>query len=116
MQLENKNNVTPSTINMTDHAFPSTKCFRQQLHGTESVWNRYEIGTDKPCVYTGPAGSGTDRICYLVPHGSTYEGDLMWNHTVPVQNWSFVNRVDPISNGSEYIQSCVNVALEYNKN
>ena len=25
---------------------------RQRLHGTESVWNRYEIVTDKPCVYT----------------------------------------------------------------
>ena len=26
--------------------------FRQCLHGTGSVCNRYEIGTDKPCVYT----------------------------------------------------------------
>ena len=25
---------------------------RQRLHGTGSVWNRYEIVTDKPCVYT----------------------------------------------------------------
>ena len=57
---------------------------RQRLHGTGSVWNRYEIGTDKPCVYTRPGGSGTDRICYLVPNGSTYEGDPMWNRTVPV--------------------------------
>ena len=47
--------------------------------GTGSVWNRYEIGTDKPCVCTGLGGSGTDRICYLVPNGSTYEGDPMWN-------------------------------------
>ena len=30
---------------------------RQRLHGIGSVWNRYEIGTDKPCVYTGPGGS-----------------------------------------------------------
>ena len=29
-------------------------------------------------------GSGTDRICYLVPNGSAYEGDPMWNRTVPV--------------------------------
>ena len=57
---------------------------RQRLHGTGSVWNRYEIGVDKPCVYTGPGGSGTDRICYLVPSGSTYEGDPIWNRTVPV--------------------------------
>ena len=27
---------------------------------------------------------GTDRICYLVPNGSIYEGDPMWNRTVPV--------------------------------
>ena len=57
---------------------------RQRLHGTGSVWNRYEIGRDKPWVYTGPGGSGTDRIGYLVPNGSTYEGDPMWNRTVPV--------------------------------
>ena len=37
---------------------------RQRLPGTGSFWNRYEIGTDKPCVYTGLGGSGTDRICY----------------------------------------------------
>ena len=61
---------------------------RQRLHGTGSIWNRYEIGTDKPCVYTGPGGSGTDRICYLVPNGPTYEGDPTWNHTVPVSNRS----------------------------
>ena len=57
---------------------------RQHLQCTGSVWNRYEIGTHKPCVYMGPGGSGTDQICYLVPNGSTYEGDPMWNHTIPV--------------------------------
>ena len=41
----------------------------QRLHWTGSVW---------------PGGSGTNRICYLVPNGSTYEGDPMWNRTVPV--------------------------------
>ena len=40
--------------------------------------------TEKPCVYTGSGGSGTDRLCYLVPNGSTYEGDPMWNRTVSV--------------------------------
>ena len=48
------------------------------------TWNRYEIGTDQSCVYTGPGGSGTDRICYLVPNGFIYEGDPMWNRTVMV--------------------------------
>ena len=81
------------------------------LHGTGSVWDRYKIGPDKPCVYTGPGGFGTDRICYLVPNGSTYEGDPLWNSTVPVQNLYRVNRVDPIPNGSEHIRSRVNVAL-----
>ena len=73
---------------------------------------------DRPCVYMGPGGpggSGTDRICYLVPNGSTYEGDPIWNPTVPVSNQSRVNRVDPylvdpIPNGSEHIRSCANVA------
>ena len=57
---------------------------RQRLHRTGSIWNWYKLGMDKPCVYTGPGGSGTDRICYLVPNGSTYEGDPMCNLTVPV--------------------------------
>ena len=42
-----------------------------------SVWNWYEIGTDKPCVYVGPGGSSMDQICNLVPNGSTYEGDTI---------------------------------------
>ena len=61
-------------------------------------WNRLEpvrIGTDKPCVDTGPGGFGTDRICYLVPNVSTYEGDPIWNRFVPVSNRSRVNRMDP---------------------
>ena len=62
----------------------------QRLQGTGSVWIRYEIGEDKAFVYTGPAGSGTDRIYYLVPNESTYEGDLIWNRTVPVSNRSRV--------------------------
>ena len=57
--------------------------FRQRLHGTKSVWNRYEIGTDKLSVYTGPGGSGLVRICYLVPNESTYEGDPY--RTLPFQ-------------------------------
>ena len=48
---------------------------RQRLHGTGSLWKRIEIGTDKPCVYTRLGGSGQDRIFYLVPNASTYEGD-----------------------------------------
>ena len=75
--------------------------FRQCLHGTGSVWNRWEIGTDKSCVYTGPGGSGTNRICYLIPNGSTYEGDPIENRTVPVLNRSRVNRVDPNYCGSD---------------
>ena len=62
---------------------PKHQRFRQHLHGTRSVWNWYEIGVDKPCVHMGPGGSGMDQICYLVPNGSTYEGDPIWNHTVP---------------------------------
>ena len=83
---------------------------KQRLHGTGSVWNKYEIATDKLCVYTEPGGSGTDRNCYLVPNGSTHEGDPIWDRTVPISNRSCVNRVDPISNGSEHIRSRVSVA------
>ena len=63
----------------------------------EFTWNRHEIGTDKPCL----GGSGTDRICYLVPNGSTSEGDPIWNRTVPVSNRSRVNRADPDHCGSD---------------
>ena len=74
---------------------------RQRLHGNGSVWNRYEIGTDKDCVYMGPVGFGTYQTCYLVPNGYTYEGDPMWNRTSPVWNRSRVNRVDPYHSGSD---------------
>ena len=74
---------------------------RQRLHGTGSVWTRYEIGTDKLCVYTGRGGSGIVWIC--IPNGSTYEGDPIWNCTVPVSNRSRVNRVDPFHSGSDPI-------------
>ena len=40
----------------------------------EPVQNWY----DKPCGCTGSGGSGTDRFCYLVPNGSTYEGDPLF--------------------------------------
>ena len=53
--------------------------FRQCLQSNGSLWNWYEIGTDKPCVYVGPGGSSIDQICCLVPNGSTYEGDTIWN-------------------------------------
>ena len=80
---------------------PYSSKLRQHLHGTGSVWNRYEISTDRPCVYTGPAGSDTDRICYLVPKRSTYEGDPIWNRTFPVLKRSRVNRVDPYHSVSD---------------
>ena len=35
-------------------------------------------------IYKGLGGSGMDQICYLVTKGSAYEGDPIWNHTVPV--------------------------------
>ena len=67
------------------------------------TWNRYEIGTDTACVYMGPGRSITNRICYLVPNGSTYEGDPIWNCTTPVSSRSIVSRVDKIPNESEHI-------------
>ena len=73
----------------------------QRLHGTGPVWNLYKNGTDKPWVNTGPGGSGTDRICYLVSNGSTYEGDPIGNRTAPVLNRSPVNRVNPYHSGSD---------------
>ena len=63
--------------------------------------SKYEIGTDKPCVYTGTGGSGTDRVRYLVPNGSTYEGDPMWNSVVLVSNRYRINRVDPYHSVSD---------------
>ena len=74
--------------------------FRQCLQSNGSLWNWYETGTDKPCVHVGPSGSSIDQICYLVPNGSTYEGDTIWNHAVLVSNQSCVNRVDPYHGGS----------------
>ena len=42
------------------------------LHQTGSVWNLYEIGTDKPCVYTGPGKSTPDRFSYLLTNWIAY--------------------------------------------
>ena len=82
-------------------SLPEIANLRQRLHETGSVWKRYEIGRDKPCVHMGPGGSGTDQICYLIPNGSTYESDSIWNRTVPVSNRPSVNRVDPYHSGSD---------------
>ena len=88
---------------MIPHSFQTEKMIslRQRLHGTGSVPNRYEFGTDKPCVYTGLGGSGADEICCLVPNGSTHEGDPIKNRTVPISSRSRVNRVDPYNSGSD---------------
>ena len=34
--------------------------------------------------HMGPGGSSMDQIFSLVPNGSTYESDPIWNHTVQV--------------------------------
>ena len=82
-------------------SFQSSFNPRQRFHETGSAWNRYEIGTDTPCVCTGPGRSGTDWICCLVANGSTYEGDPIWNRSVPVSNRSRVNRVDSYHSGAD---------------
>ena len=48
-----------------------------------TVWNRYKIGTDKLCVYTGPGITALNRLSYQVPNGFTSESDPVWNCTVP---------------------------------
>ena len=76
--------------------------FRQCLHETRSIWNLCEICTViQHCVYTGHGGSSMDQICYLVPNGSTYVGDHIWNRTISVLKQSLANRVDPYHGGSD---------------
>ena len=78
---------------------------RVRLHETGSVWNRYKIGTDKPCVYTLPGRSTLNRFSYPVPNGFTCQSNPVSNCTVPGWYSSRVNtpqfrrscpRVDPI--------------------
>ena len=45
-------------------------------------------------VFKWDGGSGMGGTCYLVSNESTYEGDPIWNRTVPVSNQSCVHRVD----------------------
>ena len=52
---------------------------------TRFVWNWYEIGTDKPCIYTRPGSSSLDRLSYLLTNRFTSEGDPVWNCTGFVQ-------------------------------
>ena len=69
---------------VNENLISELRTLRQCSHRTGSIWNWYEIGTGKPCVYMGSGGiSGVDRICYLVPNGSIYEVDPMWNCIVP---------------------------------
>ena len=56
---------------------------RLRLHEAGCVWNRYEIGTDTPCVYREPVRSALDRFSYPVPDRFTCESDPVWNYTVP---------------------------------
>ena len=49
--------------------------FRLRLHETGSVWNQYEIGTDKLCVYMGPDRSALDRFFSPLPNWLTCESD-----------------------------------------
>ena len=72
----------------------------QHLHETGSIWNWYEIGMDKPSVYTVSDGSSMNWICHLVPNGSTYKGDPILNCTIPVSNQSYVNGVNLYHSGS----------------
>ena len=54
-----------------------------RLHQTGCVWNRYKIGTDKPCVYNGLARCILNRFSCKVPNEFTCESDPVWNCTVP---------------------------------
>ena len=53
---------------------------------------------DKPCVHMGLV----DLVRIGSAIWSTYEGDPIWNRTVPVSNQCRVNRVDPYDSGSEH--------------
>ena len=35
------------------------------------LWNRYQIGTDKPCIYTKSGRLALDRFSYPAPNGFT---------------------------------------------
>ena len=64
---------------------------RLRLHRTGSVWDRYQTGTHKSCIYTGPGRSALDRFSYPVPNGFTCESDLVWNCNVPGWHHARVN-------------------------
>ena len=54
---------------------PVLTTLRLRLHEIGSIWNRYEIGTDKLWVYAGPGRSALGLFSYPVPNGLTYESD-----------------------------------------
>ena len=49
--------------------------FRLHLYETRSTWNRYKIGTNKHCEYTGPGRPAIDRFSYPVTNGFNWESD-----------------------------------------
>ena len=58
------------------------RSLRLHLHETGSVWDRYEVDTGKPCVYTIPGRSAHDWYSYPISNGFTCESDPVY-YTVP---------------------------------
>ena len=56
---------------------------RPHLHQTGSVWNRYEIGTVKSDVYSGPHWQILYRFSCPIPDGFTHK--VISLKTLPLQ-------------------------------
>ena len=56
-----------------------------RLHGIGSKTIRIDMGTDRPCVYTGPGVSVYFWICYPNTFGFTFKSRYFWIRTLSIR-------------------------------
>ena len=51
---------------------------RMHSHQIESIWNRYKIGTDKPCAYMEPGRFAPDPSLTTIQFGTASNGTELY--------------------------------------
>ena len=64
--------------------FFTIKLLRPRLHGIGSKTIRIDMGTDRPCVYTGPGVSVYFWICYPNTFGFAFKSGYFWIRTLSI--------------------------------
>ena len=65
-------------------SFDPSSTVRPRLHGIGSKTIRIDMGTDRPCVYTGPGVSVYFWICYPNTFGFAFKSGYFWIRTLSI--------------------------------